>query len=508
MQGPAIASAKRKGLRVECADGNPQAPCAGSADAFHAIDLKDKEGMEHLARAIAAKRGLHAVFTAGTDFSATVAWVAERLGLPGIPYEVALDCSDKQRMRTRLAEAGIASPRFACVGSSCSEPPSGLNFPLVVKPVDNMGARGCKLSRCPAELEEATREAIRYSRTGKAIIESYMEGPEFSIDSLVYDGKIEICGFADRIIRFPPHFVEMGHSIPSAIDAEGERLVLECFKKAVKALGISSGAAKGDMKLVGQGSSRVAMVGEIAARLSGGYMSGWTYPLSSGVDLTGAAIDIALGEKPRGLTPSKSWYSAERAFISIPGRLAEHLWLDNARKEAGVEEVFVRCEEGDMLDFPRNNVEKCGNIIAAASSPEEAALLAEDAARSALPRLEASNPETEAFLALAETCPEFPPNAFALGPSAMQAIMAMPEKTQGRGSIELSIMPCPSALEDSAVDHHGRSVAATIEALERSFGAVFGFQGRIVLGKAFWRALLRGGLQACVYALDTARRES
>ena len=37
-----------------------------------------------------------AYVSAGTDFSATVAWVAEQLGLPGMPFEVALNASNKE----------------------------------------------------------------------------------------------------------------------------------------------------------------------------------------------------------------------------------------------------------------------------------------------------------------------------------------------------------------------------------------------------------------------------
>ncbi|HRU27458.1 MAG TPA: hypothetical protein P5082_00685, partial [Treponema sp.] len=110
MQKPAITFAKGMGLETVVADGDPQAVCASLADRFENIDLKDKEGLEALGRALMNDGGLSAVMTAGTDFSASVAWVAEKLGLPGIPYETALDASDKERMRRRFKEAGVPSP--------------------------------------------------------------------------------------------------------------------------------------------------------------------------------------------------------------------------------------------------------------------------------------------------------------------------------------------------------------------------------------------------------------
>jgi biotin carboxylase len=127
MQGPVIRLARQKGYRICVADGNDKAVHAQDADEFVHVDLKDKEA---LAAAAAGLPGLAGVMTAGTDFSASVAWVAEKLGLPGIPYEVALDASDKARMRTRLAAAGVPVPAFA-YGTIHDDPESLAGKPFI-----------------------------------------------------------------------------------------------------------------------------------------------------------------------------------------------------------------------------------------------------------------------------------------------------------------------------------------------------------------------------------------
>mgnify|MGYP002388944453 CR=1 FL=1 len=121
-----------------------------------------------------------------------------------------------------------------------------------------------------------------------------MDGPELSLDAIVWRGRVTVCGVADRIIRFPPFFVEMGHTMWSALPADDRSAVERVFTDGIRALGIDNGAAKGDIKLT----SRGPMVGEIAARLSGGYMSGWTFPLASGVEVTRAALRVAAGLEP------------------------------------------------------------------------------------------------------------------------------------------------------------------------------------------------------------------
>ena len=255
--------------------------------------------------------------------------MAEALRLPGIPYEAALNATDKVRMRRVLAEAGVPSPQFCEVSHAgdldAARVPA---LPVVVKPVDNMGARGVRRVEQAGELRDAVADALTFSRSGRVIIEEFIEGPEFSIDALVVDGVMHVCGIADRHIRFPPYFIEVGHTMPTAYGDREQSQVVAVLSLAARALGIRDGAAKGDIFLTDRG----AMVGEVAARLSGGYMSGWTYPYASGVPLTEAGMRISLGLDPGDLSPRRRWTSAERASVSIPGRVSEV--MDSRRRGA------------------------------------------------------------------------------------------------------------------------------------------------------------------------------
>lgn len=507
MQGPAIRIAKAKGYRVYAADGNPDAVHARYADVFLHIDLKDKEA---LAKAAGDIEGLQGVFTAGTDFSASVAWVAEALGLPGLPYQVALDASDKARMRERLRLGGVPVPAFA-FGTIADDPlilSAGLApLPLVVKPVDNMGARGCRLARSEPELKEAWADAIANSRSGRAIIEDYLEGPEFSIDALITEGQVTLRGIADRFVVFEPFFVEMGHTMPSAYGQEVIDELVAVFKAGVQALGIRNGAAKGDIKYTRQG----AFVGEIAARLSGGYMSGWTYPYSSGIEVTAEAIDIACGIKPALSEAAQKHVCSERAWISIPGRVDRVYGLEEARGRAYVKDVFSRASEGSRVVFPSNNVQKCGNILALAPGFKEADEAAESAARSILLRLTPGDPETKAFLdgSSGIAGPDgsiWPPEAYeGLSAISLSSLAKMPDMlkiSDGTGS--LSIAPLRGLETELCRDWQGRSIAEALDAIETFNGATIGLHGDTVFGASFWRALFRGGYQAGAWIIDSA----
>lgn len=529
MQIPAIRSAHEMGWLVAAADGNPQAVGAVLADRFYPVDLKDLPGLEAAAREVRASLGLDAVFTAGTDFSAPVAWLAGRLGLPGIPYEAALRASDKLKMRAAFAAAGLASPRFLAVTRAQdaldAAREAGLELPLVVKPADNMGARGCRLARSPADLEAACAAALPFSRSGRAIVEEYLDGPEFSLDALIVDGQVVLRGFADRHISFSPYFVELGHTIPTAAPKEIVAEVLRVFGEGIKAIGLTTGAAKGDMKWCpgrGQDGKGRAMIGEIAARLSGGYMSGWTYPYASGLDLTTAGLLVAAGRRPDLSTPDRGWTSAERAFISIPGRVAAIVGLREAEYSPWVKNVFCRVGVGDSCVFPANNVEKCGNIISQAPDRATAAKAAEDAVRGIVVRLEPGRPETEAFLSgqgesiLNPDGSTWPPLAFSLPSStAWQGLPASGQAPTAKGVQELRILALPG-LEAPGVqdqrDWSGRTLGDSVSlALALGGGTLLPGDGKgadpdlLALSGRFWAALSRAGAQGGLYVLDTAR---
>jgi len=259
------------------------------------------------------------------------------------------------------------------------------------------------------------------------------------------------------------------------------------------------------------------MIGEIAARLSGGYMSGWTYPYSSGVLPTKGAIEIALGKKPSGLKPEWNWTSAERAFISIPGKVRSVEGVEKAKAMPFIKDIFTRIKPGASVSFPENNVTKCGNIISAAPSRDDAINSAENAALSILIRLETPNDITEAFLATQPGEKAFPPDAFTLNSRLLSLLSALPENSvdhfdNGANLPFYHLFPFPEFTESALKDYVGRDVKESLEAIRGLTGLELPFllpdsgkndEKMAFLGRSFWQALIRGGYQGAIYYIDS-----
>ncbi len=519
MQRPAILAARKLGLEIYAVDANPDAPCVGDVDHFEQIDLKDRDGIAEYAQKLAAAMNLKAVFTAGTDFSANVAYASQKCGFACHSYEAAVNASDKALMRQCFRNARVPSPHFILVekkylkNTLTTQMVNGLKFPYVIKPVDNMGSRGCRMVRNRDELFAAVDEALKFSRTGRALVEEYMEGPEFSIDALIYDGTFTVTGFADRHIYFEPYFVELGHTMPTNIDYPKYIELVKTFALGAKALGLSRGAAKADIKWTDKG----PMVGEIAARLSGGYMSGWTFPYSSDLNLTEQAVQIALGRRPETLESyrfplsvdgapfqmfayNSQRASAERAWISIPGRVKDVIFTAEAAKIQGVQDIFPRAKAGDRVVFPRNNVEKCGNVVSVAATREAAVKSAEDAVKKIVVVLEKGNPETDDFLRMKRAKEEgaFPPEAFQLPKEVERAFNFELDCESERkiGEFEPISNCVPNSLAScmEVRDWNYLSLGETIEKFDK-----MNINHGELNYKKFWLALIRGGIQGALY---------
>ncbi len=530
MQKPAILSAKELNLRTCVIDADKNAVCVSLADEFEQIDLKDKDKiLEYAEKLQKSQNSLIAVFTAGTDFSASVSYVCEKLNLPSHSFNAAQNASIKTQMRECFQKSNVPSPKFAKISKNDINDTlldnilQKITFPIVVKPVDNMGARGCRMIRSENEFTSSVKTAVEYSKTSNAIIEEYMEGAEFSIDALIYNGTFTVTGFAIRHIKYPPYFIEIGHTMPAQLDKKIHDELISVFALGAKSLNLTCGAAKADIKYTKCG----PMIGEIAARLSGGYMSGWTYPYASDLNLTKQAILIACNKTPQKLiekripvsyTPSqlckneKCPYdlyevpcvrtSAERAWYSIPGQV-EYIENINEYSDKAVFDVLPRSTVslGSKVNFPRNNVEKCGNIISVSNDDKIAIDAAQDAVSNIFITLKPDTKETEDFLSGISQQDEkgFPPSAFEQIPPDI-----LDSEDQIIGENQKVSDFIPKVLQNPEYENIKDWNFNTIKQTAQKFDILRKNHPEFDL-KTFWKAVLKGGLQAAVYFSDTVK---
>jgi len=301
MQVPVVKKAKSLGYEVIAIDYDPFAPGFEYADKRYVISTLDRDEVLRVAK----KENITGILTTSDAPVKTVAYVSEKMGLPGMSQKVSEICTDKHLQRKTFKESGINCPQFFLVGSNTDL--GGFDdFPYIVKPTDSSASRGVKKVTDRDALIAAVNDAISFSKKGTVIIESFIEGREFSVETLTQNGVSHIVAITEKETcgETLGYFVEKRHMEPARINTS-EKLQIEAeVKKAIAAIGLDNCPTHTEIKI----NNRGAFIIEIACRLGGDYITSDLVPLSTGVDMLGNLINISIG-KPIDVEKKISMYS-------------------------------------------------------------------------------------------------------------------------------------------------------------------------------------------------------
>lgn len=326
---------------------------------------------------------LRGVTTTSDFYVAVVADLADALGLPGNRPEAVRTCRDKGRMRQALAAAGVRQPRFAIVRdpSETAAAVAGTGLPCVVKPVDGSGSENVRLC---GSLAESTAQVERIlavqmnvrgqPAAGAALVEEYLEAPEFSVETFHVAGRATCVGVVAKSLTGHPHFVESGHVYPAPVDPlEGEAMV-RAVRDALAATGMWLGPAHTEVKLLPDG---VAII-EMNPRLAGG-MIPELIRLVDGLDLVEQQLRAACG-MPVVLTTCRGGYAGIRFLVaSRPGQVRSVSGRREAAALQGVEGVVVSVAPGARVELPRNAYDRLGHVLARGRTVPELSARLDDA---------------------------------------------------------------------------------------------------------------------------------
>lgn len=292
-QNPLILKAKEMGLETHVFAWREDAVGDKTADYFYPISITEKEKILEKCKRIIPD----GVVTIASDLAAiTVQYVAERLGLPCNSLHCVEKSTDKYKMRMAFRKAGISVPDFALVSDILKLPDRFYHkLPLVVKPVDRSGSRAVRKVQTEEELKKAIEAAIEISFKKSAIIEEYIEGDEYSCETISYHGQHQILAFTKKYTTGAPNFIETAHVEPSDLSSKMIKRVSQNIISALNALSIQNGASHSEFRIDSQGN--VKMI-EVGARMAGDCIGSSLVPLSTGYDYLKMVIDIAIGNKP------------------------------------------------------------------------------------------------------------------------------------------------------------------------------------------------------------------
>ncbi|MFB7248874.1 phosphoribosylglycinamide synthetase [Streptomyces populi] len=329
-----IPSAIGLGLSVRVVDRRPlhllPAPVRKAVEAGTAVhdrvDTRSADAVADLAAALAGRETVAAVVPGFEYAVPVVAAAAARLGLPGIDPTTAEVLRDKRKMKHALAAAGVPVARGVPISAhhggeaACRRAADLVGFPAVLKPVNGSGSLGVRRVDDHTELLDhvqgsrlAPMDDMGLWLGESLLLESYVRGPEFSVEGYACDGVPHVVAVTQKQLGPEPHFVETGHVVDPGLARRVRTELEDVAVAAVRALGMDVGAFHLEARLTSEG----PVVIEVAARLGGDHIQRLV-ALAHGVDLPAAMLRVLSGRPVPPPAAGESGRVAGVRFFTVP----------------------------------------------------------------------------------------------------------------------------------------------------------------------------------------------
>jgi len=340
------------------------------------VDTFTVESIVSALNALNARRPVDAVVSFFEECLLPTAQAAVALGILSNPVGPVQMSRDKVAMRVALQDSDVPSVRFR----SCTCMQDAVAFLLevggkvILKPATGSGSRGVALVETPLDVESAWAWLIQESSL-PAILEEYVEGPEFSIETLSIEGAHEVVAITEKITSGAPHFVETGHQIPARLEESECDSIHATTLALLERIGHRWGPAHTELRMTRNG----PVVIETQTRFGGDQI--WEMAaLVTGTLLAEETIRGLLGlpnmaRQP--VTPA----AAIRFFTPETGVIGEVVGISEAKGLPGVVRVDdSKLAPGCKVGPLGASSSRCGYVLAQGASTQVAMDNAENAA--------------------------------------------------------------------------------------------------------------------------------
>ncbi|PLS17462.1 biotin carboxylase [Bacillus sp. M6-12] len=295
-----------------------------------------------------------------------------------VSSKVILNMEDKVLTRTIIKDLPV-SPYFAIYN-----PGQDLqafirkqkdHLPLIVKSPISAGSKDVFLVKTDIELMEAIVKLRKKSGVSSILVEQYLMGPQYLIETVVYDGNVHIVAVIEQEITFDKRFIVTGYSLAAEIEPSFYDGINIAVTSIIDSFGMKNGTCHLEMRLVDDEWKLI----EINPRISGGAMNR-IIEEGFGISLVEQTIKLYLGETPD-LTPKhKKYVYVQYITVDQEGRLNKVTGKERASEYQGVKEVFIKARKGKYVRPPLSMGHRYGYVLAISDVKEEAKKIAQEAA--------------------------------------------------------------------------------------------------------------------------------
>jgi biotin carboxylase len=350
------------------------------AGVIRVVDYTEWAQVEPVVRELYASPGFAAAVSVTEPGLDNAARINDLFGLGGTSLEVSRRFRDKLTMRRHLAGRDPLAVAAAPLHTRADLDAFGAahGYPFIVKPTDATASIGVQRASGPDDLDRvwATVQSLRGTRTDRVstlfvlqdfLMEEFVGGPEFSVESFSFDGRHVIIAITEKFTD-PAHFAELGHAVPARLDQATQERIRASVSQFLDLMGYRDGPGHTEIRLDGlgpriiEGHNRVA--GDAITELVIG---------AYGIDLNKLSVawPMRLCEALPD-TPKPHAGACVRFMISDGGQVEAVEGVDAARRQAGVMDIRISAKPGDKVSALRDNWDRLALIAVTAADTDSA----------------------------------------------------------------------------------------------------------------------------------------
>ncbi len=284
---------------------------------------------------------------AGTEQAVLLgAHVREHLNLKRLAVDVTKRFHNKFIMKNFAREYSIPITNYKLIDAftTADELEESLGLPLVIKPVDESGARDVKVARSLSEIEAFMEPGL--------LAEAFVEGSEVSVETFVQDGKPIFHNITEYLHQWKKSVAPA--QLPDGLRSK----ILEINDKVIEKFGVDRGMTHAEFYLTKNG----PIFGEIAIRPPGGYymeLIKKVYEFDSWKEYVNLCCEmsVSVNENPRGCAAVYMIHPGEGRIKSITG--VEEI----KAKISGIFDFSIRKKVGDVISSHESTSNEVGHIL-------------------------------------------------------------------------------------------------------------------------------------------------
>lgn len=363
---PVIKSAHDLGVKVITCDYLPDNYAHAYSDGYVNASIVDNEAVLAVAESVKADGIMSFAADPGV---VSAAFVAEKLGLPFQgSFEAVSILQDKERFRSFLRDNGFNCPSIHVFSSSSDavEHSDEIEYPVIVKPVDSAGSKGCSRVDSPKELKKSVDYALEHSRDGRCIVEQFIEKQYESsgADAFLLDDTFSCVSYTSQLfdLHSPNKFVPAAHIMPSFMPITYQCELNEDLQRLANLLKLQNGIFNIETRV---SIDNKPYIMEVSPRGGGNRLAEMLkYATGGRIDLIKASVQAALGmdvDCVSDLIYDGYWYL--QVLHSEKTGIYQGIKYEQSFRDAHVIEEQIWVDPGDYVESFDNAGNTFGSIF-------------------------------------------------------------------------------------------------------------------------------------------------